>query len=170
MIFGENGVGKRQIAATIYTQGNYQNHPYIIVDFGFATDKTWNYLLNHVNSPLNSEEITVYFRGLEKLTAAKADKLRTILHDSGMCRRNRVIFSCSASPGEKLSSHITNIVNQLCCLSLYMIPLRERVSELRALASLYINTVNVDLAKQVTGFTPKAMALMETYPWPGHFA
>ncbi|MEI3182511.1 MAG: sigma 54-interacting transcriptional regulator [Lachnospiraceae bacterium] len=44
MIFGESGVGKQQIAATLYTQGCYQNNPYIIVDFEFSTEKTWNFL------------------------------------------------------------------------------------------------------------------------------
>ena len=39
-------------------------------------------------------------------------------------------------------------------------PLRERSGELKALASLYISTVNIDLAKQVIGFMPQAMKLM----------
>ncbi|PNV62383.1 propionate catabolism operon regulatory protein PrpR [Clostridium sp. chh4-2] len=168
MILGENGAGKEQIAATIYTQGKYQNHPYVVIDFELATDKTWTYLLNHVNSPINSQEITLYFRNIEKLTAAKTDKLKSVLYDTGLCRRNRVILSYTTMPGEKMPSHILNLVNQLSCLTIRMVPLRERSNEIQALASLYISTVNIDLAKQIIGFTPQAMALIESYQWPGN--
>lgn len=168
MIFGESGAGKEQIAATLYTQGKYQNHPYIVIDFELATDKTWTFLLNHVNSPLNSEGITVYFRSLEKLSVSKVEKLRTVLYDTGMCRRNRVVLSYTAVPGEKTPPHIMNLVNRLSCLVIHMTPLRERADEIQALSSLYISTVNIDLAKQIIGFTPQAMALMEKYQWPGN--
>lgn len=168
MILGENGAGKEQIAATIYTQGKYQNHPYVVIDFELATDKTWTYLLNHVNSPINSQEITIYFRNIEKLTAAKTDKLKSVLYDTGLCRRSRVILSYTTMPGEKMPSHILNLVNQLSCLTIRMVPLRERSNEIQALASLYISTVNIDLAKQIIGFTPQAMALIESYQWPGN--
>lgn len=170
IILGEYGVGKRQIAATLYTQGCYQNHPFVIVDLEFATDKTWNYLLNHVNSPLNSEGITIYFRSLEALSPAKSEKLENALHDSGICKRSRIIFSYTTSSDTKLPFHITKLIDHLCCLTIRTIPLRQRVSEIRALASLYISTMNMELAKQVTGFTPKAMSLMEAYQWPGNLS
>lgn len=170
MIFGESGVGKRQIAATLYTQGGFQNHPYIIVDFEFATEKTWTYLLGHINSPINSEEVTIYFRGLELLSPVKTEKLKTVLYDSGICKRSKVIFSCTTTPGQKAAPHITRLMNLLSCLSLYMIPLRERKAELKALASLYISTANLELSKQVAGFTPKAMSLLESYQWPGNLS
>lgn len=168
MILGENGAGKEQIAATIYTQGKFQHHPYIIADFNLTTDKTWNYLLNHVSSPFNSEEVTIYLRNLEKLSAARIDKLRTVLLDSGTYRRNRLILSYTTAPGENLPAHVLNLVNRLSCLTIRMTPLRERSGEIQALASLYISTANIDLAKQVIGFTPQAMALMEAYQWPGN--
>lgn len=168
MILGENGAGKEQTAATIYTQGKYQNHPYVVIDFELASDKTWAFLVNHVNSPINSQEITIYFRNIEKLTAAKTDKLKSILYDTGLCRRNRVILSYTTMPGEKIPSHVSNLINQLSCLTIRMIPLRERFGEIQALSSLYISTVNIDLAKQVIGFTPQAIDLIESYQWPGN--
>ena len=168
MILGENGAGKEQTAATIYTQGKYQNHPYVVIDFELSSDKTWAFLVNHVNSPINSQEITIYFRNIEKLTAAKTDKLKSILYDTGLCRRNRVILSYTTMPGEKIPSHISNLINQLSCLTIRMIPLRERSGEIQALSSLYISTVNIDLAKQVIGFTPQAIDLIESYQWPGN--
>ncbi|MBS6642686.1 MAG: PrpR N-terminal domain-containing protein [Clostridiaceae bacterium] len=168
MILGENGAGKEQTAATIYTQGKYQNHPYVVIDFELASDKTWAFLVNHVNSPINSQEITIYFRNIEKLTAAKTDKLKSILYDTGLCRRNRVILSYTTMPGEKIPSHVSNLINQLSCLTIRMIPLRERSGEIQALSSLYISTVNIDLAKQVIGFTPQAIDLIESYQWPGN--
>ena len=49
-----------------------------------------------------------------------------------------------------------------------MLSLKERISELKALTSLYISTANATLIKQVAGCTPKAMALLESYQWPGN--
>lgn len=168
MLTGENGVGKEQIAATIYAQGKYQNHPYIVIDFALATEKTWSFLINHVSSPINSAEITIYFRGLEKLTPTKVDKLKAIVSDSGSHRRNKIIFSYTTTPGKPIPPHITSLTNQFSCLTIYTPPLRKRASEIHALAALYVSTINIDLAKQVIGFTPQAMELMEQYQWPGN--
>ena len=168
MIFGESGVGKQQIAATLYTQGCYQNNPYIIVDFEFSTEKTWNFLFGNTNSPLNSDGYTIYFRSLESLSPGKIDRLKTLLYNTRMYQRNRIIFSYTTTAALKDNPHIFNLANQLSCLSLHMLSLKERISELKALTSLYISTANATLIKQVAGCTPKAMALLESYQWPGN--
>lgn len=168
LLLGETGVGKEQIAASIFAKGSNQNKPYLIVDFELASEKTLNYLYNNINSPLNNEGTTIYFRALEKLPPAKIEKLRTILFDSATCKRNKVIFSYSSASDTELPVCLQNLMGQLSCLSVSIPPLRNRTDEIQSLASLYISTANMDLAKQVTGFSPQAMALMEQYTWPGN--
>lgn len=168
MLFGENGVGKEQAAAMLYTQGKYQNHPYLLIDFELLTDKSWSFLTSNDNSPINSDGLTLYFRHLEKLNLFRIDKLRTILSDTGVCRRSRVILSYTTVPGEKVPGHVMALVNQLGCNVVRITPLRERVDEIQALSSLYISTLNLDLAKQVIGFTPHAETLIKQYQWPGN--
>ncbi len=168
MILGENGVGKEQMAATIYTQGEFKNRPYLVIDFSLANDKTWSYLQGHMNSPVNHEGVTIYFRGLEKLSSVRTEKLAALLYDTGTCRRNRILFSYTTTPGKGVPPHILNLTSRFSCLTISMMPLRERSGELKALASLYISTVNIDLAKQVIGFMPQAMKLMEQFQWLGN--
>lgn len=168
MVLGEAGVGKEQIAAMLYAQGKYQNRPYLVIDFELISDKSWAFLTNNVNSPMNDDGKTLYFRSLEKLSSARIDKLKSILHDTGICRRNRIILSYATLPGEKVPLSVIHLINQLSCLSVRLMPLRERSEEIQALASLYISTLNIDLAKQVIGFTKQASALIEQYQWPGN--
>lgn len=168
MLLGEEGTGKEQLAASIYTKGNFQNHPYSIIDFSLATEKTWNYLQNHVNSPINNEAVTIYFRNLEKLPPSKIDKLRILLSDTGSCRRNKVIFSFTSIPGNPLPEYIQNLINLFSCHIFSSPPLRERTADIRPLSGLYISTANIVMAKQVIGFTPEAMTLLEQYNWPGN--
>ena len=49
-----------------------------------------------------------------------------------------------------------------------MPPLRERVFEIPALCSLYLNEFNAESTHQVIGFVPEAMELLQSYPWPGN--
>lgn len=60
-------------------------------------------------------------------------------------------------------------VNQLSCVTVHLSPLRERVNEIPALSSLYLNTINVSMANQIIGFEPEAMDLIQHYDWPYNY-
>ena len=47
-------------------------------------------------------------------------------------------------------------------------PLRERREDLSALASHFLSQMAAHLHKEVRGFTPQALAMLETYDWPGN--
>ncbi|MEI3182512.1 MAG: hypothetical protein V8S98_03715 [Lachnospiraceae bacterium] len=106
------------------------------------------------------------FAVLKLLSPGKIDRLKTILYNTRMYQRNRIIFSYTTTATLKDNPHIFNLVNQLSCLSLHMLSLKERISESKALTSLYISTANATLIKQVAGCTPKAMALLESINGP----
>ena len=55
-------------------------------------------------------------------------------------------------------------------MTVYLTPLRERIQELPSLSSLYLNTLNLDLAKQIIGFTPDAFELLTKYDWPDNYS
>ena len=50
-----------------------------------------------------------------------------------------------------------------------MPPLRELTDDLQNLASLYLNTLNVELSRQIVGFTPEALGVLTNYSWPDNF-
>jgi len=47
-------------------------------------------------------------------------------------------------------------------------PLRERRGDVRLLAEHFLKRVNLQLRRQIPGFTSRALEVLERYPWPGN--
>jgi transcriptional regulator with PAS, ATPase and Fis domain len=47
-------------------------------------------------------------------------------------------------------------------------PLRERHGDVRLLAQHFLNRFNLQLKREIKGFTDKALGTLERYPWPGN--
>ena len=84
-------------------------------------------------------------------------------------KRNRLIFSCVSASQTALPSAAREFVNLLSCMTIHLPPLRERMEELPTISSLYLGNLNVELARQIIGFEPEAMALLEAYDWPYNY-
>lgn len=169
MLLGESGCGKEQAARMIYSESPLKNNPLILIHCAQITDKSWNFITNHYNSPLNDNDNTLFFKDISLLPENRAHQLLSIMIDMNLCKRNRVIFSCSHPQGTPLPEHLVNFVNQLSCMTLQLPPLRERPEQIPALASLYLNILNVTMANQIIGFEDGALKLLQEYPWPYNY-
>lgn len=96
-------------------------------------------------------------------------QLLSIIVDTNLCKRNRIIFSCTCSCNQKLPTEAVEFVNLLSCVTLHLSPLRERVHEIPTLSSLYLNSINVSMANQIIGFEPEALKLLQEYDWPYNY-
>ena len=67
-IYGEPGTGKEQIARYLYLHSSLANHPFIVVNCALLNEKTWDFLLNHYNSPLSATGNTIYFQNFESIS------------------------------------------------------------------------------------------------------
>ena len=124
--------------------------------------------MNHYNSPLNDNNNTILFKNMETLTHERFQILLSTITDTNLTTRNKIIFSC-ISCGQDSNPHtIHYLLNTLSCLIINTLPLRECKEEIGAYASLYLGNLNVEQSKQVIGFEPKAMELMQNYEWPGN--
>jgi len=54
-------------------------------------------------------------------------------------------------------------------LTLELPPLRSRSDEIPSLSSLYLNSLNLELGKQLSGFEPRAIEMLRQYPWPNNY-
>lgn len=169
MMIGESGTSKEQTANTLYYQSPLNHNPMVTVDCCLLNDKSWGFLTNHYNSPLNDNNNTIYFKSINFLPKERRLHLLSIIVDMKLCRRNRMIFSCDCATGESMAGECIEFVNRLSCVTLHLSPLRERSDELPTLSSLYLNTLNANLAKQIIGFEPGAMKLLQEYSWPGNY-
>ncbi len=169
MLLGEPGTGKEQAARMLYSESPLNNNPMILVNCGLIHDKSWNFITNHYNSPLNDNHNTIFFKDIHKLPEKQLQQLLSIIVDTNLCKRNRVLFSCVSSPNTGIPPEAMQFINLLSCITIHLPALRTFTDEIPALSSLYLNQLNVSLANQIIGFEPEAMELMQRYSWPNNY-
>jgi transcriptional regulator with PAS, ATPase and Fis domain len=169
MITGEHGTDKEQIARIIYTQSSLRTNPLVTIDCELLNDKSWDYLANHYSSPFNDNSNTIYFKSIETLTQERSQELLSLIVDVNLSKRNRLVFSCTSNLYSLIPSAAQEFVKRLSCLTICLSPLRERAMEIPSLSSIYLGSLNVELGKQLIGFEPRAMELLQQYHWPQNY-
>ena len=169
MILGERGSGKNQLAAKLYLESSMQRYPYITIDCQVLNERTWNYIISNYNSPLNDKNNTIFISNLQALSRHQQEQLLSFLVDTNAHKRNRIILSCSQTLDRDLPDPSRNFIDYLPCTTVYMPPLRELTDDIQGSSNLYLNAMNVEMSKQLVGFTPEALALLMSYRWPDNF-
>ena len=169
MILGERGSGKNQLAAKLYLESGMEKYPYITIDCQVINDRTWNYIISSYNSPLNDKHNTIFISNIQALSKQRQEQLLSFLVDTNAHKRNRIIFSCSQTLERDSPDSSRNFIDYLTCTTVYMPPLRELTDDIQNSSNLYLNAMNVEMSKQIVGFTPEALALLMSYQWPDNF-
>lgn len=171
LILGEVGTGKDKSASFLYRHSEYKRNPFVIIDCENTNQKKWNYFMESPNSPLNDIHITIYMKNMQALHESVAAKLLPYLKQNDLCQRNRFIFSCSVSSSEEMNHPVCQyLMNTLSCMVLRLAPLRERTDDIPNIATLYISQANIEMGKQVVGFEPGALSLMQDFNWQHNLA
>lgn len=169
MILGESGTRKKYVAEVLYSQSIIKTHPFIVVDCVRISGKEWNFLIGHYNSPLNDRGNTLFFDHLDSLPEEKLQKLLSTIIEQELHKNNRILFSCTTTMKKEISPLILEYIHDLSCLILNMPPLRDNMEDISSFSSLYLNSLNIELSKQIAGFRPDAMELLQQYPWPHNY-
>ena len=169
MVTGEDGTGKESIVSVLYMRGPLRNNPLVSITCSLLNDKSWSFLLEHHNSPLADQGSTLYFASIDALSQERRQQLLAVLSEMEVCRRNRVIFSCVCQPGEYTSAAGSLFMDKLCCLSLYLPPLRQMAERIPTLVNLSLSHLNVDLPRQIVGAEPEALELLQHFQWPHNY-
>lgn len=169
MVTGEDGTGKESIVSVLYMRGPLRNAPLVSINCSLLNDKSWAFLLEHHNSPLADQGNTLYFASIDALSQERRQQLLAVLSEMDVCRRNRVIFSCVCQSGEYTSDVGSLFMDKLCCLSLYLPPLRQMAERIPTLVNLSLSHLNADLPRQIVGADPEAIALLQSFQWPHNY-
>ena len=169
MVSGEDGTGKESMVSALYLRSALQNNPLVSINCSLLNDKSWAFLLEHPNPPLADEACTLYSANIDVLSPERSRQLLAVLSEMDVCRRNRVIFSCVSQPGEYISSIGSLFMDKLCCLSLYLPPLRQISERIPTLVNLSLSHLNADLPRRIMGAEPEAMALLQSFQWPHNY-
>lgn len=167
LLLGEPGTGKEQMAGAIYTQSKLQNCPFVTVDFEMIHEKCWAFLFNHEKSPFLADGITLYLKNIQSLDESKSNQLFAYMDTLSLYRHNKIIISFTYKNQESKNDPIcTYLITKCSALVITLSPLREQRENISNLASLCINMLNMRLAKQVIGFEPDGLRLIEEFSWP----
>lgn len=169
MILGERGSGKNQVAAKLYLESSMKKYPYVTIDCQVINDRTWNYIVSNYNSPFNDQNNTIFISNIQALSKSRQNQLLSLLVDTKAYKRNRIMFSCSQTLDQDVQDPSKNFIDYLTCTTIYMPPLRELTDDIQNSSNLYLNTLNVELSRQIVGFTPEALCLLTSYQWPDNF-
>lgn len=169
VVTGEDGTGKESIVSVLYMRGPLRNAPLVSISCSLLNDKSWAFLLEHHNSPLADQGNTLYFASIDTLSQERRQQLLAVLSEMDVCRRNRVIFSCVCQPGEYTSDVGALFMDKLCCLSLYLPPLRQMAERIPTLVNLSLSHLNTDLPRPIVGAEPDALTLLQNFQWPHNY-
>lgn len=169
MISGETGTGKEQIARFLYLHSSLVNKPFVLANCEQMNDKSWDFLLGHYNSPLNATGNTIYFQNLEALSEVHAKRLMAAIKETGLSRRVRLLFSCVCPDSGPAPDMMRSFSAKIGCTMINLPSLRSRSDEIPSLASLYLNSLNLELGKQISGFEPRAIEILRQYDWPNNY-
>ena len=166
IITGEDGTGKESMVRMLYIRSTLRNKPLVSINCSLLNDKSWEFLMEHHNSPLADEKNTLYFANVDILSRERQYRLISVLTEMDVCKRNRVIFSCVCRDGEYISKAGAMFQDKLSCVSMYLIPLRQISKRIPTLVNLCLSHMNVDLTQQVLGADREALTLLQNYHWP----
>ncbi len=169
LILGEPGTGKEQIAKYLYLHSALSNRPFVVINCTAVSEKGWDFLLNHYNSPLSASGNTIYFQNLESMPEQWAAAILSAIEETGLSRRIRLLFSCAVREGAAVPDNARSFSERLGCLTLNLPSLRSRSDEIPSLASLYLSNLNTELGKQISGFEPRAIEMLRQYTWPNNY-
>lgn len=169
IILGEKGTGKDMVASKLYFESNINKNPFIVINCELLNDKSWDFLVNNYNSPFCDNRNTIFISNIQALSQLQRKQLLTLIMDTNLHKRNRIILSCSQTLKNNDCDPSRDFIEYLSCITLYLPPLRDLKEDLLSSSSLYLNTLNLNFSKQVVGFEPDAIALLSSYYWPQNF-
>ena len=168
LILGEPGSGKDAAANSIYRMGYNKNRPFYTIDCEVVTPKEWTRLFEKSTSPLMEINCTIYFKNIQVIDINLEKKLRDMIENTNLCRRNQVIFSGTVKGDSAECMMSEYLLTKVNCILLQALPLRKRKSDVLNLSIIYLSALNAELGKQVIGFENGADEEMLQYSWPGN--
>ncbi|MDP4269627.1 MAG: sigma-54 dependent transcriptional regulator [Bacteroidota bacterium] len=192
LILGESGTGKEYAARMIHENSTRKNKPFIAVDCGslsreLAPSELFGHLKGSFTSAVEDKtgvfvqanEGTVFLDEVGNLSydvqvqllrALQEQKVRPV----GSAKDIKVDVRIIAATNENLETAIAegrfreDLYHRLNEFSVSVPPLRERKGDIEVFANEFLRQANEELDKNIKGFTPEALAMMENHHWSGN--
>jgi len=169
LLAGEYGMELKFAAAAIYLGSRLKNDPISFIDCALLNSQSWDYLINHHNSPLNLADRTLYFRNIDALSPERQTQLINSFISSNLSRRNHLLLSCTCPYGAAGSAVGYDMAEALSAHLFTLPPLRNLRGQISQLVSMCLMQLNASLPVEIYGMEDAGIRLLQEYDWPHNF-
>ena len=192
LITGESGTGKEVTARTIHENSNRNNKNFIAVDCGaipkeLATSEFFGHLKGSFTGAIQDkighfeaanggtlflDEIgnLSYENQIQLLRAIQERKIKKVGSTEEVAIDVRIISATNEDLQEAVikNSFREDLYHRLNEFSIEIPPLNERFDDLMIFASHFLEKANIELNKNISGFSKEVISLFQRYSWPGN--
>ena len=193
LVIGESGSGKELIARLIHEKSERSEGPFISINCGaipkeLAESELFGYEKGAFTGAMDkmrqgkfelANRGTILLDEVGELTQELQVKLLRVLETKrfyrlGGSKEIAVDVRIIAATNKNLNAAVEkgtfreDLFYRLNIAQLHVPPLRERVEDIALLANTFLDEFNKKFTKNIKGFTPDAVKLLESYSWPGN--
>lgn len=192
LVTGESGTGKEMVARAIHYESARADKPFITENcgalpdtlleselFGYKRGAFTGAVEDRVGLFQQADGGTLFLDEIGETSPAFQVKLLRVLQEGefrplGSSRSVHVDVRVIAATNRDLEADVRtgrfreDLYYRLATIALHVPPLRERRTDLPALAAALLASSSKTLGKTVTGFSPEVLAMFAGYPWPGN--
>lgn len=167
IIYGELGTEKSSLARMIHQGSSYSSDPFILIECDQITEKAWDSMVGNSSCSIYRSHCTLFLQNCHALSLSLQGKIESFFAASG-ANRIRLISSSTIDLSEmaRNGSFFFPLHNRLTGMIINMPSLKERRSDIPTLASFCIAHYSTLLKKDIIGFDPDAIELLQAFDWP----
>lgn len=192
IIYGESGSGKESVAQHIHENSSRSDQPFIAIDCGaLSKELAASELFGHekgaftgaLNQKIGSLELanggTIFLDEVSNLSYEVQVSLLRVVQERKMRRLggNKEIdldIRIIVASNEMLYNMIQkgkfreDLYHRFNEFSIIVPPLRKRKKDTMVFANFFLKNANIDLSKNIIGFSDAVEQLFDIYHWPGN--
>ena len=192
LITGASGTGKEYVAHRIHQLSDRNSGPFVALDCGAipkelaaseffghikgsftgaTANKTGAFEAAHGGTLfLDEVENLSYDVQIQLLRALQERRIRPVGSNSETTVDIRLICATNEDLPQAIQKGTfrEDLFHRINEFTLRMPLLRERMEDIPLFANFFLEHANRELKRNVAGFTPEAISLLQKYPWPGN--
>jgi transcriptional regulator with GAF, ATPase, and Fis domain len=192
LLTGESGTGKELVARAVHFNSPRQDQPFVAINcaalpeglleselFGHAKGAFAGAVSSRMGRFKAADGGTVFLDEIGDMPAATQAKILRVLQERtfepvGSTRSEQVDVRIIAATHKDLRQAVAegnfreDLYYRLNVFPIVIPSLRERSDDIPLLAAHFLNQLANETGKRIVNFTPRAMALMTAYAWPGN--
>jgi DNA-binding NtrC family response regulator len=192
LILGENGTGKGLIAKALHAVSSRENRPLVTVNMGGLSEGVFeSELFGHVKGAFTdakadrvgrfelAESGTLFLDEISNVPLPQQAKLLRVLETGeyervGSSKTHRANVRLISATNSDLQAEVSagrfrqDLKFRLNTIEIHLPPLRDRLEDIPALASHFLQTHAHQYGKRIDGFEAGALQSLREHAWPGN--